>query len=217
MGNKVIPREVKRITYSTEIRGMKNIPLTDLQRAVIIGNILGDGCLCENWSKTNYRLKVNHSVKQKEYVFWKYEVLKNIVLTEPKVYEPTQAMIFRTISHPELTVLRTMFYRGRQKIIPNNIEKLLKDPIVLAVWFMDDGNIVKKDDKVVGFHLNTQSFTKDENQDLRYILFKLYGIHTNLEKNKNKYRLAIWRKPSRDLFESLVKKHLVPSMQYKIG
>ena len=67
-GMKVIPREAGRVTYSTEIRDLKKIGFDEYQRAVIIGSILGDGCLCENWSKTNYRLLIMHSVDQKEYI-----------------------------------------------------------------------------------------------------------------------------------------------------
>ena len=78
---KAIPREAGRITYSTEIRNLKNIKIDDFQKAVIIGSILGDGNLNGNWSKTNYRLKISHSVKQSEYVWWKYEILKDLVLT----------------------------------------------------------------------------------------------------------------------------------------
>jgi len=214
---KVIPREAKRITYSTKIREMKNISLTNFQKAVIVGNILGDGCLCENWSKTNYRLKINHSVKQKEYIFWKYEILKNIVLSEPKIYKPTQAVGFRTISHPELTSLWEMFYRDKRKIIPKNIKEFLKDPIVLAVWFMDDGNVRKsKNNTVYGFHINTQSFTFEENEMLVKALKDNFGIVCAIHKNKGKHRIYVLAQSKR-IFASTIIKHTIPSMYYKFG
>ena len=217
MSTMVIPREARRITYSTKIREMKNIPLSNLQKAVVAGSILGDGCLCENWSKTNYRLKMSHSVKQREYILWKYGMLKNFVLSEPKANQPTKSVSFRTISHPEFTELRSTFYRGKQKIIPRNIEELLKDPIAIAIWFMDDGNIVKRNGKTIGFHLNTQSFTKTENEYLKKMFLEKYEICVNIENNKRKYRLAIWRQLSRARFVSLIERYTIPSMQYKLS
>lgn len=58
-----IPREAGRVTYSTNIRALKRIPMSELQ-SLITGSLLGDVCLHENWSKTNYRLQVRHSKDQ---------------------------------------------------------------------------------------------------------------------------------------------------------
>jgi hypothetical protein len=40
-----------------------------------------------------------------------------------------------------------MFYANGVKRIPSNIHTLLKNDLVLSVWFMDDGNIRKIKDK----------------------------------------------------------------------
>ena len=65
---KIIPREAGRITYSTEIRDLKKLNFSDIQKEVLIGNILGDGHLCENWSGTNFRLKISQAKRQEDYV-----------------------------------------------------------------------------------------------------------------------------------------------------
>ncbi len=214
---KAIPRDVKRITYSTEIRNLKHIPFTDLQKAVILGNILGDGCLCENWSKTNYRMIISHCVSQKEYIYWKYEILKNYILTEPRLNPKAQSFTIRTISHPDLSKFREMFYVNKKKIIPKNIKDILSNPLVLAVWFMDDGNKVVSNNKIRGYHLNTQSFTYDENEQLATILKELYSIETEIEKNKDKFRLAIRKTASRNNLREKIESFILPSMKYKIS
>ena len=147
----VIPREAGRITYSTNVRKLKNLPLSHVQRSVVIGSILGDGNLSRNWSGTNYRLKVNHSVKQKRYVLWKYGILRDFVLTKGREYKKTKSISFRTISHKDLTEFQKLFYPDGKKVVPKNISSLITDPMVLAVWFMDDGNIRKVKDKVYGY------------------------------------------------------------------
>ena len=97
----IIPREARRITYSTQIRDLKKtLHLSYFQKSVIIGSILGDGHFSENWSKTNYRLEVIQSCKQADYVMWKHNILKDWVLSKPNYRKNNNSVRFRTISHP---------------------------------------------------------------------------------------------------------------------
>ena len=214
-----IPREAKRITYSSEIRALKVKSFSKEQRSIIQGALLGDGCLHTAWVGTskNYRFAKTHSVKQREYVDWTYIKLKPFVLTPPWLYKPVQSLKVRTISHSELTKMRSIFYINGKKVLPSNIESIMNDTLALAVWFMDDGNIVKRNGKVTGYNLNTQSFSKQESETIIRLFKKLYDITFLLDKNKNAYRLAVWRKQSRETFRDLIKKHIIPSMQYKLG
>lgn len=212
-----IPREAGRITYSTNIRNLKRIKINEMQRALIVGSVLGDACLEENWSKTNYRLQVRHSKDQEKYVQWKYEILKDFVLTPPQYYSRTRSMWFRTISHPDLSELRDVFYRDRKKIIPSDINILIDNPLVMAVWFMDDGNVRRKNGELSGYNLNTQSFSKEENEKLRDALEFVYGIHCRVENNHRYYRLGIYNRESMVIFADIVREHMIPSLTYKIG
>ena len=216
-GMKVIPREAGRVTYSTKIRELKNLPFTEKQKAIIIGMILGDGCLCDNWSKTNSRLIVSHSIDQSEYIWWKYHELKSHILTPPRYYERNRSLTIRTISHPEITKFREVFYAQKRKIVPQNIAKLITNPLVLAVWFMDDGNNTQRNGKSCGYHINTQSFTHKENKLLAESLRKIYGTEATLERNHEKYRLAVWKKDSREKIRNLTQPHILKDMLYKIG
>ena len=138
----VIPREPRRITYSSEIRVLKDISFSSEQRSIIEGSLLGDGSLQTSWSGKSYRFASMHSVKQKEYVDWMYGKLKPFVLSAPWFYAPKRSLRIRTISHLELTEMHQRFYRGTIKVLPVNIADIIRDPLALAVWFMDDGNLV---------------------------------------------------------------------------
>ncbi len=213
---KAIPREAGRITYSTNIRKLKLLPLNDVQKAVLIGSILGDGNLSSNWSNTNYRLKISHSIKQSEYILWKYDILKNFVLTKPSVYEKTKSISFRTISHNEFTEFYKLFYQFGKKVIPRNIEELIKNPLTIVIWFMDDGNIRKVKEKIYGYYLNTQSFSLNENRILIQALKNNFDIDSMVMKNKGKYRIYIGAL-GKDKFSQLIKDLVIKSMKYKIG
>jgi len=214
---KVIPREARRITYSTEIRALKKVPFSSKQLSIIQGSLLGDGCLHKSWSGKNYRFAKTHSIKQREYVELVYKNLKPFILTPPVLYEPVQSLKLRTISHPELTKLRKIFYPQGLKNLPSNMGSIIKDPLALAVWFMDDGNIVVRSGKVIGYNLNTHSFSQQENELIIKLFERLYGVSFKLDKNKGKFRLAVWKKLSRELFRDIIKKYILSSMQYKLG
>ncbi|MBI4155737.1 MAG: hypothetical protein HY507_00705 [Candidatus Zambryskibacteria bacterium] len=213
---KVIPRETRKVTYSTEIRNLKKILFNEEQYAFIIGSILGDGCLCENWSKTNYSLLIAHSVKQKDYVFWKYNILRTWILKEPRFYAKNNSLIIKTISHSQLTELRNRFYLNNKKVIPHDIETIMYHPLSLAVWFMDDGNLASSCGFIHGYHLNTQSFTFEENQRLTVMLKNNFGIDCTIQRNHKYYRLFI-RAGSKERFKKLIGNRLIESMRYKLG
>ena len=213
----VIPREAGRITYSANIRKMKRVLLDEYQKAVIIGSILGDAYLEANWSKTNYRMGIRHSVDQEKYVQWLYEILKPLVLTPPQYYEHTRSTWFRTISHPELSEWQKIFYRDKKKIVPETIAEYLSHPVTMAVWFMDDGNVARqKGDDTCGYHLNTQSFTIVENELLQGTLKSVWDIECTLQKNNGYTRLYIL-KSSAKKFRSIVESYVIPELAYKLG
>ena len=92
-GMKRTPWEVRKVNsnshFHRELR--KSLSLSAVQKSALLGSLLGDGCLITNPSMTNYRLQIEQSDKQKEYIFWKYEIFKNFVLSPPKYLPRTNS------------------------------------------------------------------------------------------------------------------------------
>ena len=61
--------------------------MNQLQRSILVGLLLGDGHLETITRDRTYRLKVEHSLKQKEYVDWLYEQFKDFVSAAPYTKE----------------------------------------------------------------------------------------------------------------------------------
>ncbi len=185
--------------------------LTQLQRSIIIGTILGDGYVRIISGKKNALLEINHAFSQKAYVDWKYAELKALCKSAPKSRKNNGTRIayrFTTRQHPEITKLHLLFYRDGKKSIP---EYLNLDPIMLAVWFMDDGSRCRASD----VYLNTQQFDLTDQERLRAMLASI-GIESSLNKDKEYLRIRI-KKSSIPLLFKIISPYIISSMAYKIG
>jgi recombination protein RecA len=176
------------------------------QCELVIGSLLRDGYLVK--TTRGYAFRVNHGPAQKEYVDWKYSMLKNLVNSPPRL--AGRCYYFRTVSHPFFNRLREQFYKGGNKILPYKLFKKHISPFMLAVWIMDDGS---KDGKQV--RINSQSFSKSENIALMNILQAKLGIKTTLNRDKDKYRLRICNDSMANL-SRLIRSYFIPSMLYKL-
>lgn len=181
--------------------------LTEVQKSIVTGKLLGDGTLR---GRANKLLEVNHSHKQKHYVFWLYEMLQEHVSTPPKLrISGTNRFScrFTTRSLKELNSFFDDFYSEKgYKSIPRNLQL---NGLSLAVWFMDDGSRERK-----SVYFNTQQFDLDDQQFLLYVLEKI-GIDGSLNKDKSYYRIRIFLRSMPKLKE-LVSPYVIPSMKYKL-
>lgn len=165
--------------------------LSKEQEQLIIGCLLGDGRLeCRSLAKTA-RLRIHHADSQKDYLFWKFEQLKNLITSNPRRHEyidkrylkKVVSWYFHTKTLVSLSNLYRLFYANGKKIVPENLGTMLT-PYVLAVWIMDDGCLFNQ-----SLILNTQSFTIDEQRYLQELFKKQYGVEVGIQKDRNNFRL----------------------------
>ena len=158
---------------------------------------------------------------QKDYVWWKYNELSGFVNSEPKLIWALDKRSGKTYGHWRFnsktceifTKLSLVFYQDKRKIVPEFIDQLLKTPLALAVWFMDDG-FNRKD--CLGKYLNTQSYSIKEQGLLINCLEKNFGLKTKIHWAAGKPRLYLNAFQSRK-FVNLIKEHIILSMRYKIS
>lgn len=185
--------------------------LTQLQKSIIIGTVLGDGHLRIVPKRKNAFLEINHTFKQKEYVDWKYEMLKSLCKSGPVVRKGNGKRVayrFTTRQNKEISEIFRNFYNKGKKIIPENI---VSDPLMFAVWYMDDGSRCGRDN----VYLNTQQF--DLKDQIKCIaLLKQLNIESTLNKDKIYKRIRI-KKSSVDKFFEIISPYVIPSMQYKLS
>lgn len=194
--------------------------MTKIQKAIIIGLILGDGFL-QKTGKKNARLRLEHSLRQKEYLIWKCQVLGNYFQSKPQVLERKNPVFGKTYQYiraqsysgSELGKLYALFYINGKKVIPNQIFSLLKDPLSLAVWFMDDGYYCQRD-KVSYLYLPKYDQVSINN------LLKVLKVNFNLSpvlkiKKRGEYVLNFSVAETKKLVH-IIKPFAHPSMKRKL-
>lgn len=213
----VIPREHNKVNTHTNSRYLhelrQTLSLSATQKSVLLGTLMGDGCLIPTADGKNHRLQIEHSDKQREYLLWKYDIFKEFVVSLPKQITVVNSWRFRTVSHREFREfreLRNLFYRDGKKILPEKLDFLL-DPLTLSVWFMDDGCLARGR----GYILNTQNFKPEDNIRLMKFLQDNLGLHLAIHRDRKYYRLFI-KKQSMTEFRNLCEFKIQPTMRYKL-
>lgn len=189
---------------------------------VIIGSLLGDARLeCRSRGlryPVSARLRIHQSDKQKEYVFWKYGVLKNLVLRGPRKvkawYDPKRrkdhySWYFHTKTLPEFGELYHCFYKNGIKVLPEGIFEFI-NPRALAIWFMDDGSNTGE-----SFTISTHCFEMSDQIKITDFLKQRYDVSAKIVKDRTKWKVAIGRNEYKK-FQSFIEPFVIPSMEYKL-
>ncbi len=118
--------------------------LTQRQIEVLYGTMMGDA---SKHGTSNSVIYFGHSIKQKKYLFWKFQEFKNICRKKnlkkysryDKRYDKTYTgWDFRTKANTDVEICIKEFYKSGKKEISNKtLEKL--SPLSIAVWYSDDG------------------------------------------------------------------------------
>ncbi len=190
---------------SQKIRQMRKRNLSSLQEEFLVGTLLGDGFLMA--TTMGYCLRIHQGIKWKDFVDWKYEIMKDFVNTPPKF--DGKGFYFRTVTNPIFSTYRKLFYDRKQKIIPDNLGEILSS-FGLAIWIMDDGS--KKEGCM---RIHTYSFSYQDHLKIQEALKNKFGIKCNIHRDKGMFRLYVVSESIERLVK-LVKPYFIPSMLYKL-
>ena len=116
--------------------------LTGRQRAVLIGTLLGDGCLAKHGRHS--RLHVKHKSEHRALAEFKRSTFIDYVTMPLHEFDQRlgnrryPCVQFATRTHRVFSEWRERFYGTGRKAVPPDVADLLS-PLAIAVWFMDDG------------------------------------------------------------------------------
>jgi len=188
--------------------------LTQEQRELIMGSLLGDGWM-QATSDASARFAEGHSLAQEDYLLWKYELLKPYSSSLTSIQKRTETATFdgkafSTSSCPQLRPFYDLFYPApdRKRKFPENLPSLMT-PLMLAVWYMDDGSLKSTYHPSITFGLDPDSLEHacDALRDLK--------LFPQLFENADGTTTISFPGQDREFFD-LIKPHVPESMKHKL-
>jgi hypothetical protein len=209
-------RSKEKFGINIEKRIKNDIPLTNKIKSILIGTLLGDSSLRIGKYSVLPSFSCEHGFKQKEYCFFKYNLLKclNPSFTyhirktpDPRNQKLYESYTIRTKSNKYYTELYDLLYKEGKKSINEMLLNQYYNEQSLALHFMDDGSKTQH-----SYQLATNCFNKVELTMFMNFLFTKWRIETSLFKNN----IVYIKTNSRKLFEYLILPYMHESMLYKL-
>ncbi len=202
---------MQRIT-PREVRSTPNV-LTGRQQEVLVGTLLGDGCLAKHGRF--HRLFVKHQLSQRRLAELKREVFGDFVTMPLHQFDQVlggkryPCVQFVTRTNAVFTEWHDLFYSGRRKTVPVGVLEMLT-PLSMAIWFMDDGGA-----DYAGLTIQTHNFEAGEVEFLVVTLAERFELRTRTRANKGRRIIYIPADQVGSL-RSLIQPHILPELRYKL-
>jgi hypothetical protein len=200
---------------------IKKVPFTKEQREMLVGCLLGDGCIAPHGRKNkSYRFLVSHCEKQKDLVLYKKAILGNFVNTIRRYEDKRENSVMYsivTVTHNEFKQFYDLFYENGKKVIRDELINYLT-PRSLAFWIMDDGSCGKNQNRIT-IRLHTEGFTEEENIKLQAMLKSGFDVRSKVckfNRNNKEYCYISINKENTIKLSKIVEEYFVDCMRYKI-
>lgn len=209
-------------TLSIKIHKKSPDFLTEYQQNILTGTLLGDAHLKKITENENSMLEITRSDKDKGYIFWQYEAFKDFCNKEPRqtLKRDKKTNIeylgyhLDTRRSPIFTNYRKLWYPNGKKIIP---QKLVLNPLIIAIWLCDDGCIVRQSKNNLGLRVkfSTNGFELEDIKFLTLLLEQRYGTTFKINKNGNGFVIVGYNKSAIKIIED-IRLYIPPCMQRKL-
>lgn len=162
--------------------------LKDRCKEIILGSLLGDGSLKIQKSYKNARFSFRHSVRQRDYFFWKVKELKEISSENCFWEQNDRKFRYQSLVAESLTELYYLTHQnGKISISRKWLNQLT--PLSLTVWWLDDGSLVSDSRQGV---FCTDGFDRKGILALKDYLKERWMVKTQIGKASQYYRLWIY-------------------------
>ena len=228
---------VTQMAKLQQIKEKEQVVLTQTQKDVIVGSLLGDGNLQSATQGRSWRYRALQGKNQLTYLQYKYNVLQNLcgtgLLYDERVDDRTSTYnkhyYFNTLVHDCLKHYGNMFYtfddtsQKFTKDVPQNVRQVLT-PRALAILYQDDGAL-KWENHSNAMRVCTESFSLEGVNRLKNAIESLYGFKVTTQpkyktlngiKTIVGYRIIIPERSS-EAFVEVIKPYVIDSMKYKVS
>ena len=190
-------------------------------REIVVGSLLGDGWLTSLSPSTGTsRYVVKYQGSRKKYLLWLRRQLLELNPSSLKAVSKYSQYYFYTKARTDIGELRKLFYpKEGRKVVPPNMEELLRSAKSLAIWYQDDGTLDRRSRYHWNAMFSTYCFSHKECALLANVVRKNFRISMSVcrcqMRGKMYYRLYV-RSESMPRFTKIVRPFINPTFAYKI-
>lgn len=191
------------------------------QEEVLIGSMLGDGCLYKHKNSKNPYFYISRKLEDLDYLNYQFEIFKSFSnYNDPKIFDILDKRT-KKIYHQCKFVTRTCeVFKSYYEKWYNNVKILPIDlkltPLICAIWFCDDGTISRsKTCNRIKLKLSTHCFTKDENIRLKNILSSTFNEYFGIVRDNGNFYITSADSGTKK-FIKYIEKEIPKSMSRKI-
>jgi uracil-DNA glycosylase family 4 len=188
--------------------------LSRVAREVVYGTLLGDGHL----TAAEATLSFGHSARQEPYARYKAELLAEL---SPRVKRLNVSAVaggsaaypvvqVRSLAHRALGLLRSEFYQPKKRVPRWMAERLT--PLMLAIWFMDDGHLRIRPGRRPLAEIATYGFSEEDHGVLLAGLARL-GLDARVIGQRLKLVFGV---SATAMLSEIIAPYVPPSMRYKV-
>lgn len=185
--------------------------LSPVQEQILLGKILGDGCLRPD--SANHHIEFGHV--NKVLVDWTCRGLGDLIAKDTQTHTSGYGSLMhlaRTHTSSFISDKFQDFIQGGKKVIPKWVAEELT-PLAIAFWYMDDGSLGHHNDQEDRAHFAVCGFTEE---DCKVLIAGLKKYNINAIYYNNDYsRLRINSDDAERLF-LLIAPYIPKELQYKL-
>ncbi|MGH3961500.1 intein-containing recombinase RecA [Mycobacterium sp.] len=218
-------REAEDIQVGDRVMLAQPSLLSDQQWEVVLGSLMGDGCLSRpvRQDSESARLRIGHGAKQSAYLDWKVSLLENVPHCRTSNGKGAVFADFTPLS--ELHELMSAVYLGDgKKFLSEEYLKALT-PLALAIWYMDDGSFSLRSrglqQRTLGgsgrIEICVEAMSEGSQIRLRDYLCDTRGLDVRLRKaGAAGNSVMVFSTQATARFQELIAPYVHPSMAYKL-
>ena len=185
--------------------------LNEDQLQIVYGSFLGDGCI-QKTKSNRYRLRIIHCKNQKDYCLWKANMfgINKLNYIEKNGYSQKEAYSFNTKCFDLTNEIND------SKIVPEIVINNINEKGI-AIWFMDDGSIMKRElkNKTISYFAKISSNNFDYTNHLILVkIFEKWNIIPKIMTCKKYYELHFDKNNTQKLLD-LIMPYIHENLLYK--
>jgi len=152
------------------------------QENVLIGSLLGDGHLSLDKRSKYPRLKIDRAIKDLDYLKYQFSYFKDLCKSNIKIFDRYDKRYnksytycsFRTRAIPAFIKYYNEWYENKIRIVPKTLKL---NPLILSIWFSDDGCVIRQGLNSLTLKLSTENFSYDDILFLKKSLVNRFGVN----------------------------------------